>query len=29
MTIEPGLRPAAGILALLSVGLGCFVHPGC
>ncbi len=28
MTIERGLRAAAGAVVLLSVGLGWFVHPG-
>ena len=27
MTIERGLRAAAGIVVLLSVGLGFFIHP--
>jgi hypothetical protein len=28
MTIERGLRAVAGVVVLLSVGLGWFVHPG-
>ena len=27
MTIERGLRLAAGVVVLLSVGMGYFVHP--